>query len=163
MRPQYLLASTLTLVALVACGGSAPPPESPEGEAAPGEQKPPPVIPTTFPQQVKRGEELYVAQCAGCHGDSGEGKPDGGPPVVGLKEGALPLDPPPDAKGRTTQFKTVQDIAEFVVSAMPPNAPGSLELSDYYSILAFDLKANGIDLGNQLLDKELAETLEVPR
>jgi hypothetical protein len=104
-----------------------------------------------------------VAQRAGCHGDSGEGKPDGGPPVVGLKEGALPLDPPPDAKGRTTQFKTVQDIAEFVVSAMPPNAPGSLELSDYYSILAFDLKANGIDLGNQLLDKELAETLEVPR
>ena len=46
---------------------------------------------------------------------------------------------------------------------MPPTAPGSLKPEEYWSILAFDLKANGIDLGDKKLDAELAKTLEVPR
>ena len=46
---------------------------------------------------------------------------------------------------------------------MPPNAPGSLSTEDYFAVLAFDLKANGIDLGDKKLDAELAKTLEVPR
>jgi hypothetical protein len=33
----------------------------------------------------------------------------------------------------------------------------------YFAILAFDLKANGIDLGDEKLDAALAATLEVPR
>jgi hypothetical protein len=83
--------------------------------------------------------------------------------VVGLDQGALPLDPPAGAQHRKTQFKTVADIASFVVAHMPPTAPGSLKAEEYWSILAFDLKANGIDLGDQKLDAELAKTLEVPR
>jgi hypothetical protein len=46
---------------------------------------------------------------------------------------------------------------------MPPKAPGSLTAEEYWAILAFDLKANGIDLGDKKLDGELAKTLEVPR
>jgi hypothetical protein len=46
---------------------------------------------------------------------------------------------------------------------MPPKAPGSLTAEEYLAILAFDLKANGIDLGDKKLDLELAKTLEVPR
>jgi hypothetical protein len=46
---------------------------------------------------------------------------------------------------------------------MPPKAPGSLPAEQYWAILAFDLKANGIDLGDKKLDGELAKTLEVPR
>jgi len=160
MRPA--LFSLPALFVFVACGGSTPPAESPETGGTPAATGAEPAAPATFAEQVARGQELYGAKCAGCHGAAGEGKA-GAPPVVGLDKGALPLDPPPGAKGRTTQFKTVADIADFVVKAMPPKAPGSLSAEDYYSILAFDLKANGIDLGDKKLDGELAKTLEVPR
>jgi cytochrome c len=110
---------------------------------------------------VALGQKLYGEKCAGCHGSSGEGAK--GPPVVGLDRGALPLDPPATARYRKNQFRTVMDIAEFVVKAMPPNAPGSLSEEEYFSVLAFDLKANGIDLGDKKLDAALAQTLEVPR
>ena len=85
------------------------------------------------------------------------------PAVVGLSTGALPLDPPTAAKYRKAQFKTVADVAQFVVTTMPPGAAGSLSNEQYLDILAFDLKANGIDLGDKKLDLELAKTLVIPR
>jgi hypothetical protein len=83
--------------------------------------------------------------------------------LIGISKGALPLDPAPTAKYRKQQFKTVADIADFVVKAMPPDSAGSLSADEYYAILAFDLKANGIDLGEKKLDATLAPTLTVPR
>lgn len=139
-----------------ACGGSAatePPPETP-GESTKA-------APQTFAEQVTLGQTLYGQKCAQCHGASGEGAD--GPRVVGLDKGALPLDPPGTAKFRKSQFKTVADVAEFVVKNMPPDAPGSLTTDEYFSILAFDLKANGIDLDKQKLDADLAPTLVIPR
>ena len=49
------------------------------------------------------------------------------------------------------------------VLGVPPKSPGSLPEEHYWAILAFDLKANGIDLGDKKLDGELAKTLEIPR
>ena len=66
----------------------------------------------------------------------------------------------PKSKGK---FETVADVADFVVHNMPPKAPGSLSADEYFAILAFDLKANGIDLGDKKLDGALAATLEIPR
>jgi cytochrome c len=103
---------------------------------------------------------VYGAQCANCHGASGQGAK--APRVVGLKEGALPLDPPPDRKYRKNKFVTVSDVADFVVANMPPNKGGSLPADQYWDILAFDLHANGIDL-QQPLTPELAKTLTIPR
>jgi cytochrome c len=118
--------------------------------------------PANFAEQVELGGKLFGAKCAKCHGPSGQGTSDA-PRVVGLADGALPLEPPAKAKYRKGQFKTVADVAGFVVKAMPPNAPGSLSEEEYFSILAFDLKANGIDLGEKKLDGALAQTLEIPR
>lgn len=118
--------------------------------------------PATFAEQVALGQQLYGAHCASCHGNAGQGTA-GAPAVVGLDKGALPLDPSANAKYRKTQFKTVADIAGFAVATMPPSAPGSLSAEEYWSVLAFDLKANGIDLGDKKLTPELAATLEVPR
>jgi cytochrome c len=161
MRPVLIFA-TLFALPIVACGGGAPPAESADSatssEPAPAE----PPAPANFSEQVARGQTVYGAKCAGCHGDGGEGKAGGGPPVVGLDKGALPLKAAAGSK-RTTEFKTVADIADYVVKTMPPNAPGSLSTEDYFAVLAFDLKANGIDLGDKKLDAELAKTLEVPR
>jgi high-affinity iron transporter len=141
----------VTLLASAACGGSAPQPAQTASGAAPA----------SFADQVALGQKLYGEQCASCHGASGEGK--GGPRVVGLKDGALPLDAPATAKYRKTKFKTVADVADFVVKGMPPAAPGSLPADSYWPILAFDLKANGIDLGSKKLDSALAATLTIPR
>jgi mono/diheme cytochrome c family protein len=164
---------------LLACGGSAPPPAEPSAPepAAPAAPAPveaaPPApasapapnatapAPGAFAEQAKAGEALYGAHCASCHGPNGnDGK---APPVVGLKQGALPLSPPKKSKLRTLPFKTVADIAAFVVKTMPPKTPGSLSADEYYAILAFDLQANGIDLADKKLDAALAATLEIPR
>jgi cytochrome c len=141
----------VALLASAACGGSASQPAQTASSASPA----------TFADQVALGQKLYGEQCASCHGPSGEGK--GGPRVVGLKDGALPVDAPATAKYRKTKFKTVADVADFVVKAMPPAAPGSLPADSYWAILAFDLKANGIDLGSKKLDSALAATLTIPR
>jgi cytochrome c len=154
---------------LWACGGGGAEPKSADeatveqGSTAEGEAtaEAPATAPTTFSEQVALGQSLYGEHCSKCHGASGEGAK--APAVVGLDKGALPLDPPAGAKYRTTQFKTVLDIAVFVTQNMPPNKAGTLTEEQYWSILAFDLKANGIDLGDKKLDAALATTLEVPR
>jgi cytochrome c len=112
-----------------------------------------------FEAQAARGMQLYAEHCATCHGDNGEGQE--GPRLVGLDQGALPEQPRAGSM-RTNEFVTVADVAEFVVKAMPPTDPGSLSNDEYLAILAFDLKANGIAL-EQELDLELAKTLTIPR
>lgn len=116
--------------------------------------------PSTFEEQVALGQKLYGERCAGCHGASGEGGK--GPRLVGLDEGALPLEPRADAKYRKGTFRTVADVAAFVTQNMPPGKGGALTGEEYWSVLAFDLKANGIELDKKL-DGALAGTLEIPR
>jgi cytochrome c len=149
---------------VVACGGSTPPssaPSAPAGSASAG--APSTLAPASFAEQAAQGQKLYADNCATCHGASGQGNPtEKAPPIVGLKAGALPLNPPPTAKARKTQFKTVADVADFVTKNMPPSAPGSLTPDQYWAILAFDLKANGINLDKKL-DASTAQTIAIPR
>jgi cytochrome c len=167
-------------LAVAACSGAqagsetGPPPEviepapvedtggAPEEPPPPEETPPPEPTPATpFAEQAEQGGALYAAHCAECHGASGEG--DKAPRVVGLDQGALSLEPPKTAKLRKTKFTTVADVADFVVKNMPPKKAGTLSTDEYLAILAFDLKANGIDLGDKKLDLELAKTLTIPR
>jgi cytochrome c5 len=92
--------------------------------------------------QAEAGGPLYGQFCAKCHGNGGQGT-DQAPPVVGPN--ALPLDPPSTAKMRKTQFHTAKDVFDFVGANMPPKGPKPT-LEQYLEILAFDLKANGVDL-----------------
>src|SRR5262249_54851612 len=92
------------------------------------------------------GQKLYGKYCAKCHGDAGQGTKKA-PPVVG--KDALPLDPPTTAKQRRIQFRTAKDVLDFIAAKMPANKPGSLKPDQYEAILAFDLKANGVDVANK--------------
>lgn len=145
-----LFVASMSLAIVAACGG-APGAASKEAAAS---------APATFAEQVAAGQVLYGEHCASCHGAAGQG--DGAPALVGLAKGALPLDPPPAAKARKVQFKTVADIGAFVIENMPPNKGGSLTQEQYLDVLAFDLKANGIELPTRL---ELADAshIVVPR
>ena len=99
--------------------------------------------------QVAEGQKLFAKHCASCHGDAGEGGKKA-PPVVGKE--ALPLDPPATAKLRKTKFHTAGDVADFVAKNMPAKKPGSLKPDEYWAILAYDLKANGLDVSKTKID-----------
>ncbi len=106
--------------------------------------------------QVAMGQELYAKNCAGCHGDKGQGTTKA-PPVVG--SGSLPDTPPATAKVRKTEFRTAKDVLDFIKTSMPANKPGSLSAEQYDAILAFDLKANGVDLRQVHIDASTAPTI----
>ena len=108
--------------------------------------------------QAAEGGKLYVKHCAKCHGDAGQGTKKA-PPVVGKE--ALPLDPPATAKVRKSQFHTAQDVAAFVAAKMPANKPASLTVDQYYAILAFDLKANGVDVTGKKIDPTTAAAIKL--
>lgn len=144
--------SAATLSVLAGCASNPPPPAASGSTTA---------APASFADQVAQGQKLYADNCASCHGDAGEGGSKA-PRVVGLKDGALPLDPPADRQYRKTKFVTVADVAEFTVANMPPKKAGSLTNDQYWAILAFDLHANGIDLPSPLTP-DAAKTLTIPR
>lgn len=112
----------------------------------------------TGTEQAEQGAKLYGKYCAKCHGKAGEGTKKA-PPVVG--KDALPLDPRPTQKVRKTQFHTAQDVAQFVATKMPANKPGSLTADQYYDILAFDLKANGVDVSGKKIDPTTAAEIKL--
>lgn len=97
-------------------------PADPDDAPGPGEQK-------------TAGALLFEKHCAKCHGALGKGKGDV-PPVVG--EGAL------------SRFTNAQELFDFVSKEMPRDKPGSLEPGEYWAILGFDIRANGIKLDEPL-------------
>jgi hypothetical protein len=148
-----LVLALLGVTAFVACAhneGAAAPAGTP-ASAAGG-------APADALAQADAGGPLYGQFCAKCHGDAGQGT-DQGPPVVGPN--ALPLDPRPTAKARKNQFRTAKDIADFVLPNMPPKGPKPT-VEQYLDILAFDLKANGVDLtGKPALTPDMLSSIVI--
>jgi mono/diheme cytochrome c family protein len=138
------------LAALVsACSSSIPYTTVP---AAPGSDVP--------LDQPSRGAEIYAQNCAGCHGDNGEGN-EGHAALIGPK--ALPIEPPAGAKIRKGKLTNAQDLFAFVKSDMPPLAPGSLDDADTWALVAHLVKENGADLHGKELDARAAASLALHR
>lgn len=80
--------------------------------------------------QAKAGEAEYIANCVDCHGKHLNDGEFGGPPLVGQafrdKWGAQPA----------------TNLARFIASAMPPEAPGRLPAETYAEIVAYILSVN---------------------
>ena len=150
VRTGSLVLALLGLTAFVACAHNegAPAPATAASGAAPADAM----------AQAEAGGPLYGQFCAKCHGDAGQGT-DQAPPVVGPN--ALPLDPRPTAKARKNQFHTAKDVADFVLPNMPPKGPKP-SVEQYLDILAFDLKANGIDLtGKPALTPDMLSSIVI--
>jgi cytochrome c len=133
---------SLVLLSAAACGGKTTPIPKPAMPA------------TTASAQIEQGKTLYVAKCASCHGDGGQGT-DKGPPVVGKE--AFPQKPRDGAK-RDVEFHTAADVFAWATNHMPADAPGTLSTDEYLAIFAFDLTANGVTL-EQPLDGPKAQSV----
>ena len=73
-----------------------------------------------------RGREIYAGQCAGCHGQNGEGRRPVFPPLWG-----------PDSFNDGAGMHGVRKMAAFVQHNMPQNRPGILTPQDASDVAAF--------------------------
>src|SRR5262245_56723399 len=87
---------------------------------------------------VKHGEVLYLAQCAACHGEFGEG--NGRWPELMGGRGTLTSDDPRKTIGSFWPYAPI--VFDYVRRSMPMAAPQSLSDDDTYSIVAYLLHLN---------------------
>ena len=94
-------------------------------------------------EQAKRGESVYLDECARCHSDALLGT-DGGPPLVG------------QAFMSGWNEKSVGDLFELVRTKMPYDSPGRLTRQQTSDILAYLLQANSFPPGEKALETDLS-------
>jgi mono/diheme cytochrome c family protein len=90
-------------------------------------------------EQAERGKSSFKKSCGECHGDSLKGGLIGGPPLRG------------DAfLEKFADGMPASGLYGYMISAMPPNAPGRLSAKSYTDMMAFILKENGFKAGAPL-------------
>ncbi len=104
------------------------------------------------PDQVTAGGQVYAASCASCHGTRGEG--------AGRNAPDAPLVVGPRA---LTGFRHAQELYEYLVDAMPQDAPGSLSPDDYWSVEAWLLAQNNISEPGDPLGPDTARAITLGR
>lgn len=100
---------------------------------------------------VDKGQEIWEAKCAGCHGFFGESGEVFNPVIGGVQKGDLATGrvanlTKPDYPSRTTFMKvpTISTLWDYINRAMPWNAPKSLKTDEVYAVLAFMLNTADI-------------------
>jgi mono/diheme cytochrome c family protein len=108
----------------------------------------------------EQGREVYMAQCAGCHGEQLEGIAEvGGDKLIGGR-GSLTSGSP--IKTIESYWPYAPTVFDYVKRAMPLPAPGSLSDNEVYALTAFILaEANIIDQDEEMNADTLAE-IEMP-
>jgi mono/diheme cytochrome c family protein len=94
--------------------------------------------------QASRGRVLYLAQCAGCHGNAMEGT--SGPPLAG------------DSFLSNWSGKSAASLVDKIQKTMPFNQPGSLSLLQSTDVAAHILQTGNFAAGQtELNDTALAQ------
>jgi mono/diheme cytochrome c family protein len=125
------------------------------------------------------GEEVYRLVCKACHGDKGQGlTPDwiaqwapedqncwqtkchaANHPPEGF---ILPTYVPPSAGPQfIARWQNGRQLHDYIRTAMPWHAPGTLEDDEYWQATAWVLALNGVDVGRDPLDNTRAEVLRL--
>jgi thiosulfate dehydrogenase len=82
-------------------------------------------LPDLIPNAA-HGGDIYVTQCAGCHGNHGQGRAPLFPPVWG-----------PDSFNDGAGMNGIRKMAAFVQHNMPQNRPGILSPQDAFDVSAY--------------------------
>jgi cytochrome c len=108
---------------------------------------------------VAKGEEIFQAQCAACHGEFGEGK-DRWPAVAGGL-GTLKNDRPDKTVGSFWPYPTT--VFDYIRRAMPFGNAQSLSADELYALTAYVLFLSDVtkDPKFELNEKNLA-SVEMP-
>jgi len=106
-----------------------------------------------------RGERVYRDQCAGCHGDNGEGHQPLGPRLKG-GIGSLRSADPIQTIGSFWPYATT--VWDYIYRAMPYTQPGTLSANDTYAVTAYLLYLNGIILRNEVMNRETLPKVKMP-
>lgn len=95
-------------------------------------------------EQAERGEQIYVGQCAMCHGSRLDGAGDD-PDQPGA---------PPVARGRliwSWDGQSVASLFEYTRGSMPEQNPGSLDGEEIADILAYMFQVSNMPSGDEEL------------
>ena len=103
------------------------------------------------------GKDLYVEQCASCHGMDGEG--GAADRLVG-GIGSLAGDVPVKTVGSYWPYATT--LFDFIRRSMPLNAPQSLTDNQVYALSAYILAMNGLVGEAQEINAETLPAVEMP-
>jgi cytochrome c len=110
---------------------------------------------------VAKGQDIWEAKCASCHGFFGESGETFMPLIGGIQPkdietGHVANLITPGFPGRTTFMKvaTISTVWDFINRAMPWNAPKTLKTDDVYAVLAFMLNIAGIVPENFTLNEK---------
>ena len=105
---------------------------------------------------VEQGAEVYVDQCASCHGTFGEG--EGRYPK--LAGGSLKGDRPEPTVGAYWPYATT--LWDYINRAMPFPSPHVLSADDIYALTAYVLNLNDIVDGNFVADRDSLPKVKMP-
>jgi S-disulfanyl-L-cysteine oxidoreductase SoxD len=110
---------------------------------------------------VAKGQDVWEAKCAGCHGVFGESNEVFTPLVGGtskddIKTGRVARLTDTGFPGRTTLMKvpTLSTLWDYINRAMPWNQPKSLSVEEVYAVTAFLLNLGGVIPDNFTLTSE---------
>lgn len=107
---------------------------------------------------VQEGATIYQQQCAACHGDKGEGRPEF-PALVGGR-GTLASPAPLLTVGSYWPYAT--SVFDYIRRAMPYGSPGSLTNDEVYAVTAWLLHTNEIIDSKQELNQANLATISMP-
>ena len=108
------------------------------------------------------GREIFMAQCAACHGEDLQGIPDvgiGGDRLIGGR-GRLAGDSP--AKTVESYWPHATTVFDYVKRAMPFHAPGSLSDDEVYAVTAFILGETDIIGRDDVVNAETLPQVQMP-
>jgi S-disulfanyl-L-cysteine oxidoreductase SoxD len=88
-----------------------------------------PILAQDADRQVAQGEAIYARRCARCHGANGEGKM--GPSLVGPQH-------------HLSGYGTADVLFDYTRQVMPADRPGRMQDVEYWAVLAYLLKENGL-------------------
>ncbi len=108
---------------------------------------------------VAQGEEVYIAQCAACHGDFGEGIDRW--PVLSGGQGTLAEEDPVKTIG--SYWPHLSTVYDYVYRAMPYGNAQSLSPDETYAVVAYLLYLNDIVTDEDFeLNRETFKTVRLP-
>jgi mono/diheme cytochrome c family protein len=119
----------------------------PDGEGAPSGQG-----------SVKQGEEIYMNQCAACHGEFGESA--GRWPQLAQGKGTLTSNDPVKTVG--SYYPYLSSVFDYIRRAMPFGNAQSLTNDELYAVTAYVLNLNDIVDDKFVLSKQTWTQVKMP-